>query len=611
MTSFLTSIVYPSGKCEIVLIHFTVSCEINMHYSSFSMQPDRLSTLPAEILLRLTGVLSTMFANKQPEDRSFDVPTDQAEPQGEETTYQPMRLCCRTLRDACDASRTSIGFFAKDQANMTNLLPRVRLGLVQVRIIYTPDSSNIQHSLTNLHSILPGLTSLLLEYQPAPEGNHNIEEGNDMEEDNPNPDVAMTNLVLLWRDTLRRLKLTNVTCTPSVGIPGDNGLMFLSHLLLLQTLELAFVFPFLTGANVAGCAILTRLDLEATNDDQHDIDLDLSRNTNLRYVDVADYNIQHFNVTGLIALETLYCYDNRLEDLDLTTCIGLENLGCCGNPISELDLTNCPRLLELECSSEELSELNLTGCTLLTELKCDRCNLQNLDLSTCLALETLHCEGISGTLDVRSCLSLQILDAHDSPHLVNVHITGLTQLTEVHLLASVITSLNMTGCTSLRIVECENCAELIWVTSIPASIVVLGLHNCDVHQLDLTGCVHLQSLCCIMCPLEVLDLSSCVSLETMICDNTGVKSLDLSSAAASLVTLSCQGCVQLLELRAVGCSNMVTLDVSHCDVLEFVSCVGCDSLGMLSCSNSGVFSGSTVEMLRLGIMPMGVMLVSP
>jgi hypothetical protein len=120
-------------------------------------------------------------------------------------------------------------------------------------------------------------------------------------------------------------------------------------------------------------------------------ELDLSGVPALETLWCNDNNISALKLSKVPALKSLVCSMNRLTELDLSGVPALDDLRCSGNKLTELDLSNIPALRVLECDGNGLTELDLSGVPALTMLACAENRFTKLDLSGTPALENFVC----------------------------------------------------------------------------------------------------------------------------------------------------------------------------------------------------------------------------
>ena len=86
--------------------------------------------------------------------------------------------------------------------------------------------------------------------------------------------------------------------------------------------------------------------------------INLSKNTNLEYVDVSGIgNLTSLDVSALRALTELRCPGNRISSLNLANCLFLKKLDCSSNQITQLEVVNNPYLDSLNVLENPLQFL--------------------------------------------------------------------------------------------------------------------------------------------------------------------------------------------------------------------------------------------------------------
>ena len=152
--------------------------------------------------------------------------------------------------------------------------------------------------------------------------------------------------------------------------------------------------------------------------------LDVSKLTNLRYLDCTNNQLATLNVAGLTNLEELYCYRNQLTELNVNGLTSLEYLDCEGNQLTELNVNGLTSLEYLACERNQLTELNVAGLTNLQVLVCFDNQLTTLNVAGLTNLEVLDC---------------------DNNQLTELNVTGLTNLQELYCTRNQLTELDLSG----------------------------------------------------------------------------------------------------------------------------------------------------------------------
>ena len=116
--------------------------------------------------------------------------------------------------------------------------------------------------------------------------------------------------------------------------------------------------------------------------------VDLSKNTKLEYVWIANNKLIEINLKNLEFLEELQLIGNQLETIDLSDSPYLKILRLGENYFSSFDLESTPRVNYLVLKSNPLTEIkNLEDLTLLKSLFIGNTSLSSLDLSQLPLLE--------------------------------------------------------------------------------------------------------------------------------------------------------------------------------------------------------------------------------
>ena len=124
----------------------------------------------------------------------------------------------------------------------------------------------------------------------------------------------------------------------------------------------------------------------------------------------GDSFLTGLDVTGCSSLECIECFMCNIGELDLSDCSELRILDMEGNPVGELDVSNCPELWYLMCENCGLSELDVSNNPRLQFLYCGVNDIDALDLSNNERLISLNCDFTDITeLDVSGCPMLEEL----------------------------------------------------------------------------------------------------------------------------------------------------------------------------------------------------------
>lgn len=215
--------------------------------------------------------------------------------------------------------------------------------------------------------------------------------------------------------------------------------------------------------------------------------------------------------------------------------------------------------------------------SILTSLVCSNNHLTSLDVSGCSSLEYLRCENNElTTINVSNATALWDLGFHGNP-LTSLNASGCTNLGSfLNIFELPLKSLNVSGCTNLK-----------------------DIYHVDgqLTSINASGCTALQYLDCPNNQLASLDISGCNNLISLNCENNQLTSLNISGRNV-LINLNCEN-NQLTSLDISGCTalkflecannQLTSLDISKCTSLEHFNC-SYNQLTELSLKNSNVLS---------------------
>ena len=376
----------------------------------------------------------------------------------------------------------------------------------------------------------------------------------------------------------------------------------------------------LTSVDVTGCTALQYLKIY-NNYNLTGI-YGLADCTNLTWLDVEDTSFSDLSaVTGMTKLETLLAGNTQISALNTSHSGSLKNLQVAGDT----------RLTQLICYSEDLTTLKVTGCTALSTLKCYyNDNLETITgFAGCKALAYVDCEdcaiaelpGVNDMTNLQTlwCRNNQLtgtLEVSDKPQLEYLRVRGNTGLRELRCPRNALISLDVTGCTALDLLHCEensnlssiqglaDCTALGWfgcdycaLTSLDVSFCPglnsLYCYNNQLTSLNVTGLTYLLNLNCMNNPDlgSITGLSDCSAVTYLNCSDCGLNSLDVDHMTnlgdlwcsnnlfttlsvnnkPQLTALAVNGNQFLEELECYSCA-LTILDVSDCPVLNYIDC---------------------------------------
>ncbi len=114
---------------------------------------------------------------------------------------------------------------------------------------------------------------------------------------------------------------------------------------------------------------------------------------------ISHINVSNLNIADLTGIEyfpniwELNCSKNTLTSLDMSKNTELKYLYCYQNNLTVLDVSKCPNLLSLDCRYNDLLSLDVTNNTELDFFQCAYNSLTSLNLRNNSKLSDLFCDG--------------------------------------------------------------------------------------------------------------------------------------------------------------------------------------------------------------------------
>ena len=327
---------------------------------------------------------------------------------------------------------------------------------------------------------------------------------------------------------LTQEEINNVTeiSTQGYNITNLKGIEIFTNLKELNCFEANLTAPLDLSKNVnletLDCSdsgikeinLENNVNLNYLNCSNNDIlSLDVSKNDKLETLNCSGTKISNLDVTSSKSLKVLDCYEMNVDNLTIKTNAALTRLLCMGSENKKvninLDISNSNILEELNCSNTNITELNLVNNPKLRELNCSNTNITELNLSNNKELSRLICANTNITdLNVSNMEKLNELDCRDSIKLNNINLSGTTNLANLTLSDTAISSLDVSHITNLA---------------------SLYLNNTPIKELDLTKNSMLGTLDCSGTEITKLDLSKNANLTQIFFVDTKIVNLDIGT----------------------------------------------------------------------------------
>ncbi len=307
------------------------------------------------------------------------------------------------------------------------------------------------------------------------------------------------------------------------------------------------------------------------------IELDLSKNIELTYLDCSENQLMNLDVSKNIKLIELDCYENRLNELDLSKNIELTHLDCSENQLSNLDVSKNIKLIELDCYDNQLNELTISNNIELEFLDCHANQLTNLDMSKNIILEKLYCwSNQLIDLDVSKNIELMLLDCSEN-QLTNLDISKNIILDSLYCSKNKINNLDLTNNINLINLDCSE--NQLTNLDISKNIILEKLYcwSNQLNNLNVTKNINLTFLLCFENQLSNLDLINNINLTFLLCSGNQLNNLDLSKNI-NIEILECSknqinnlDLTNNINLMSLGCSGN---QLSNLDLKNNMNLIG-------------------------------------
>ncbi|CAL2080476.1 T9SS type A sorting domain-containing protein [Tenacibaculum sp. 190524A05c] len=148
-------------------------------------------------------------------------------------------------------------------------------------------------------------------------------------------------------------------------------------------------------------------------------------------------------IEGFVALKTLFCHDNTIENIDLSQNIALERLDCYKSGVKSLNISQNTELTLIQCFRNELTSLDVSNNTKLTRIDVFNNQITVLDLSQNLELTSINCaQNQLSSLDVSNNVKLTGLSCYEN-NITSLDVTRLPLLEDLDCVGNGLISLDL------------------------------------------------------------------------------------------------------------------------------------------------------------------------
>ena len=302
---------------------------------------------------------------------------------------------------------------------------------------------------------------------------------------------------------------------------------------------------------------------------------------------MAAYNyIGEINLTRNTELRNIELFGNSLKSLDVTKCPKLERLVVSGNFLDALNVTECTELTYFDCARmARLNTIDLSQCHKLTNVIINECNIEHFKIATDAPLqEFLADKNNFVVLDLSSFNQLTTVSCSDNKRLTSLKISS-PELTSLNAMNGALRGIDLSKCTKLSYLMLGGNASLtaLDVTACP-QITDLGVSECDLSTIDLSKQSKIINLWINKNKkLTKLDVSACPVIEQLQAKECALKELILPSDPAKLKKMLLPR-NQLAEIQLKNLTALKTLDLGT-NQFKKVDLSGCPALEVFSIRN--------------------------
>ena len=276
-----------------------------------------------------------------------------------------------------------------------------------------------------------------------------------------------------------------------------------------------------------GLEKLTSLISLYLNDNQL-MELDVSKNSELEYLDVYNNQLTNIDVSKNLELYFFRITNNQLTYIDVSKNAELTTLNVSGNQLTEINLSSNTKLQNLELSDNKLTVIDISKNNALKSLNVDFNQLTNLDVSNNVSLTYLNAFNNQLTTLYLNSLSLTELWV-DNNQLTNLDLSRNTELKWLTVSNNQLTTLNIYNNTELTTLGVSKNKLTQLNISNNIALKSLSVNNNNLITLDVSNNVALNSLNVSDNQLILLDVSNNLSLDYLNVENNQLTKLDVSN----------------------------------------------------------------------------------
>lgn len=248
-------------------------------------------------------------------------------------------------------------------------------------------------------------------------------------------------------------------------------------------------------------------------------------------------------------------------------------------------IENFTNIISLQCSNNQISNLNISSLKKLIDLNCNGNGLTTLTITGASSLENLYCQSnLLESLNASNLTNLIVMECSQNK-LNSLVLVGLTNLQSLVCSGNDLTSLNLNDLTNLVTFECSNNNIAKFDFSKLVNIETLSCSYNQLSTLDVSTLVDLYNFDCTDNKLATINVAGLSRLSNFNCSNNAITTLSINSLF-SLNNLNCRSNA-LKSLNVAGLAKLKVLDCSR-NQITALELFGLTSLQTLFCIDNQI-----------------------
>jgi len=265
--------------------------------------------------------------------------------------------------------------------------------------------------------------------------------------------------------------------------------------------------------------------------------------------------------TNLVSLNFSFC---KVAQADLHGLTYLKSVSCDYNfnLFTALNLSGCVALETLYAHSNPFNTLNLDGCIALKTIDIHYSNVPTLDLSSAINLQSLNIEnGRVSSIVFGTHPQFTSIKASNNTALTSLDLSAIPTLQSVIVDRCALNQLRFANNSNLKQLNCQNNYLTALDMSTQSNLVSLNCQRNAIPRLDLRNANLLYGLDCSKNQLTQLDINKQASITQLYCSYNLLTKLDVGDLGMDFTYLDCSH-NKLKELNMRG-DNIRYLDFSY------------------------------------------------